>query len=257
MSRNMRPPCGDVVLHTEGIQKRFKNSITVGPLSFSVRAGEVYAIVGPNGSGKTTTLRIVVGIYKPDSGHVHVCGRALEARRGSMGLVAYVPEETAVYPRLTGYEHLLFYATLYTGSRRKARYIADQAAEISDLGDDLRRRVEEYSKGMRRRLLVSLALALETPLIVLDEPTSGLDVFSAVRIRRLIKEATKSGRAVVLASHNMLEVEELADRVALMYRGKFVDEGDPGTLLKRYEAENLEEAFVKAIQQGEGSVHGR
>ena len=101
---------------------------------------------------------------------------------------------------------------------------------------------------MKRRLILSLALALETPLLVLDEPTSGLDVHSAVRMRRLIRKAANEGRAVLLSSHNMFEVEYLADRVAFIASGKIVAIGTPASLKQRYAAENLEEAFVKAVE---------
>jgi ABC-2 type transport system ATP-binding protein len=245
--------CGSIVVRVVGVVKRFRKGPVIGPISLYVRRGEVFALVGPNGSGKTTTLRMILGIYKPDEGRVYICGR--ERRHGSvLGLAAYVPEETAVYPKLTGWEHLLFYARLYTGSRRKAKLVAERAARISGLGDALGRLVEGYSKGMRRRLMIGLALALETPLMVLDEPTSGLDVEAAVEVRRLIRASAEAGRAVLLSSHNMFEVQYLADRVAFISKGRIVDIGAPRELMERYGVNNLEEAYVKAVSTG---VHGR
>ncbi|NOZ89172.1 MAG: ABC transporter ATP-binding protein, partial [Crenarchaeota archaeon] len=167
---------------------------------------------------------------------------------------AYVPEETAVYPRLTGWEHLVFYARLYLGDRDAALEVARRAAELTGLSEvDLRRRVAGYSKGMRRRLLLGLALALESPLLVLDEPTSGLDVFSAVQVRRLIREAARAGRAVLVTGHNMLEIERVADYVVLLGGGRVVAEGEPGEVVRRFGASDLEEAFVKAFTAGGGS----
>ncbi|ABM80700.1 ABC transporter ATP-binding protein [Hyperthermus butylicus] len=239
--------CGETVLELHGTVKRFKHGPTIGPISFTVRRGEVFALIGPNGAGKTTTIRMVLGIYRPDEGSVLLCGSPPE-RLKLYSLAAYVPEETAVYPKLTGWEHLVFYATLYTGDRTRAVKVAERAAEVSGLGDALGRLVEGYSKGMKRRLILSLALALETPLLVLDEPTSGLDVHSAVRMRRLIRKAADEGRAVLLSSHNMFEVEYLADRVAFIASGKIIAIGTPASLKQRYAAENLEEAFVKAVE---------
>jgi ABC-2 type transport system ATP-binding protein len=231
----------DTVLRARGLVKRFRKGPTIGPVDLEIRRGEVFALIGPNGAGKTTIIRMVTGIYKPDAGHVELC-----EGEGRKVPVAYVPEESAIYPRLTGYEHLAFYARLYTGDRRRAEEIAERAARISGLGEALQRRAGEYSKGMKRRLLVSLALALETPLIVLDEPTSGLDVHSAVRLRRQVKKAAEQGAAVLLTTHNMFEVERLADRVAFLSKGRIVDSGAPSDLLSKYKARDLEEAFVKA-----------
>ncbi len=235
---------GSRVLVVREAVKRFKRGPQVGPISFTVHSGELFALIGPNGAGKTTTIRMVLGIYSPDKGSVLVCG--VEAAR-ARGCAAYVPEETAVYPRLTGWEHLVFFSRLYARGRRDAEKLAHRAAEYTGLGDDLRRRVSTYSKGMRRRLLLGFALALETPLLVLDEPTSGLDVSSSVAMRRLIRSAADAGRAVLMSSHNMLEVERLADRVAFISRGRIVDEGRPSELVRKYSASDLEEAFVRAV----------
>jgi ABC-2 type transport system ATP-binding protein len=234
------------VLVAEGIVKKYRRGPRIGPLSFSIRRGELFALIGPNGAGKTTTLRMVLGIYRPDAGRVLVCGREASAARGC---TAYVPEETAVYPRLTGWEHLLFYARLYVSEPSSARLVAEKAAEYTGLERDVlyRRRVAEYSKGMRRRLLLGFALALNTPLVVLDEPTSGLDVTASVAMRRLIRKAADEGRAVLMSSHNMLEVERLADTVAFLAQGRIVDMGPPARLVEKYNARDLEEAFVRAI----------
>ena len=214
-----------------------------------VEPGSVYALVGPNGAGKTTTLRMLVGIYRPDEGYVEVCGRRLDRDPSARSLVAYLPENAGVYPRLTGYEHLRFYASLYVGPRGVDE-VVERAARISGLGRDLSRRAGEYSRGMRRRLLLSLVLALDTPVVVLDEPTSGLDVHSAVAIRSTVRRAASEGRAVLMTSHNMLEVERVADVVAFMVDGRIVAVGEPGELLERFGASDLEEAFVKATGGG-------
>lgn len=242
-----RHKCDGDVLVAEGLVKKFEKGPVIGPVSLRIGSGTVFALIGPNGAGKTTTIRMILGIYRPDAGSVNICGVDPYTERGAHGLAAYVPEETAVYPRLTGYEHLWFYAGLYTGNPSEAQRIVEQAAELSELGEALWRRVEEYSKGMKRKLLLALALALDTPLLVLDEPTSGLDVYSAVRIRQLIRQAAREGRAVLVTSHNMLEVERIADRVAFIAGGRIIDEGHPSDLVSKYSARDLEEAFVKAV----------
>jgi ABC-2 type transport system ATP-binding protein len=227
--------------------KRFRGRTVVHGVSLSVEPGTVYALVGPNGAGKTTTLRMLVGIYQPDEGHVEVCGHRLDRDPAARRFLAYLPENAGIYPRLTGFEHLRFYASLYLGPD-SVDDVVDRAARISGLGRDLYRKAGEYSRGMRRRLLLALVLALNTPIVVLDEPTSGLDVQSAVTIRRLIRAAAEEGRAVLMTSHNMLEVERVADRVAFMVSGRIVAEGPPQELVSRFEAGDLEEAFVKAAE---------
>lgn len=235
------------MLVVKGLVKEFKKGPRIGPVSFKISRGEIFALVGPNGAGKTTTIRMLLGIYKPSAGEIYLCG---EKVRSLQGIASYVPEESAVYPRLTGYEHLYFYALLYTNNRAHARRLADKAAKYTGLSTrDLKRKVQEYSKGMKRRLLLGIALALETPILVLDEPTAGLDVHSAVHIRNLIKSEAEKGKTIILSSHNMFEVERLANTVAFINRGRIVAFGTPRELLEKYSAHDLEEAFVKATSR--------
>ncbi len=246
--------CNDIILEARKLTKSFSGRYVVKDVSLQVRAGEVYALIGPNGAGKTTTLRMVVGIYRPDRGYVRVCGRDIHRDPSARRLLAYLPESPGVYPRLTGYEHVKFYAGLYAPG--KLREILRRVEEISGLGEALHRRVGEYSKGMRQRLLLSIVLALDTPLLVLDEPTSGLDVYTSYEIRRIIRSAASEGRAILLTSHNMLEVERIADRVGFMSSGVIVDEGPPRMLVEKYGAKDLEEAFIKAVKV-RGSDHNK
>ncbi len=228
--------------------KRIRGRIIVKGVSLHVAPGTVYALVGPNGAGKTTTLRMLVGLYRPDEGFVEVCGRRVGSDPSARKLLAYLPENAGVYPRLTGWEHLRFYASLYAepGSIEE---VVERAARLSGLPpEDLGRKAGEYSRGMRRRLLLSLVLALGTPIVVLDEPTSGLDVVSAVAVRRAIRSVAAEGRAVLFTSHNMLEVERVADRVGFMVDGRIIAEGSPRRLLEELRAGDLEEAFVKAME---------
>lgn len=228
----------------EGLVKEFKKGIRIGPLSFTINKGEVFALVGPNGAGKTTTIRMLLGIYKPSAGRISLCGRTIESLQG---IASYVPEETAIYPRVTGYEHLYFYALLYTGNRHDAEKLVEKATSYTGLTSvDLDRKAQEYSKGMRRRLLLGIMLALETPVIILDEPTAGLDVHSAVHIRDIIRSEARKGRTIIMSSHNMFEVERLANTVAFINKGQLVAIGKPGELIEKFKANDLEEAFVKA-----------
>ena len=214
-------------------------------LSFNVREGEIFGLVGPNGAGKTTTLRIIATLLKPSSGIVRVFGHdvvkeAEEVRK----LISYLPEEAGAYRFLTGREYLEFMAKIY----RMPSSVVEEGIKISGLGDAIDRQVRTYSKGMKRRLLVARTLMTKPKLAILDEPTSGLDVAHALYVRNTIRKYAKEyGVTVILSSHNMLEVEYLCDRVALINKGRIVEVGTTRELLEKYGVKNLEEVFIKAI----------
>jgi len=172
-----------------------------------------------------------------------VVEEAPEVRR----LISYLPEEAGAYRNLSGSEYLGFMASFYAGGREEARGMVGEAVRISGLGDRLRDRVKTYSRGMTRRLLVARTLMVKPRLAILDEPTSGLDVVHGYYVRRIIREyAEKQGVTVILSSHNMLEVDFLCDRVALIHEGRILGEGSPSELKSRYGALNLEEVFMEA-----------
>jgi ABC-2 type transport system ATP-binding protein len=226
--------------------KQFGSIRALDELTFKIKQGEIYGLIGPNGAGKTTTLRIVSTLILPTSGSISVfnldaVGQAAEVRR----IISYLPEEAGAYPNLSGWEYLEFMAKLAPGNADEA---VKEAAEISGLGNRLRDKAKTYSKGMKRRLLVARALMTKPKLTVLDEPASGLDVLHAYHVRQIIKQYVRDHSVtVLLSSHNMLEVEYLCDRVALLNKGKIVVEGEPQELKERYSSQNLEEVFAKVI----------
>ena len=226
--------------------KQFGAIRALDNLSFNIKSGEIFGLIGPNGAGKTTTLRIVCTLILPTSGDVKVFGLDVVKRAGDVRkIVSYLPEEAGAYPNLSGWEYLKFMADFLQGDSKAA---VAEAAEISGLGERLKDRAKTYSKGMKRRLLVARALMGKPKLAVLDEPASGLDVLHAYHVRQIIKRYVKDhGVTVLLSSHNMLEVEYLCDRVALVNKGEIAVEGEPQELKKRYESQNLEEVFAKVI----------
>lgn len=238
----------------DGVWKSIKGNPVLRGISLRVPKGTVTVIAGPNGAGKTTLVRVLLGIYRPDRGMVRVLGRVPggdgwgEAARR----IGYLPEDASPYERLTGYENLLFYALIYTGGDRvRAEGLVERGASLSGLSPgDLARRAGEYSKGMKRRLLLAAALMHGPELAVLDEPTSGLDVFSATRVRGIIRDYAMKGGTVLLTTHNLLEAQYVADRVVFISSGGIVFEGTVREALERYGAVNLEEAFVEAVGRG-------
>jgi len=206
-------------------------------ISFSVRYGEVVGLLGPNGAGKTTTIKIVSTLLLPDEGEVYVEGfnvvsEASEVRR-RIGLLLTV--ERGFYGRLTGWENLEYFGVLYGLSGRSLEARLDylfKLLELDRLGG-VDRLFEEFSLGMKARLGLARALLKDPPILLLDEPTLGLDPPSAVKIRSLVKDLAKNGKAILYTTHNMFEAEMVCDRILLIDRGLIVAEGSPSDLKDR------------------------
>ena len=239
-----------LAVEVRNLRKDFKTTVAVRGISFEVKEGEIFGLVGPNGAGKTTTLRIIATLLVPTSGEVKVYGKDVVREAETVRkLISYLPEEAGLYKNLTGVEYLRYMASFYTSDKKEIEEMVERGIKISELGDDIYRKTSEYSKGMSRRLQIARVFMSEPILAILDEPTSGLDVVHAYKVRRIIKEYLSENNAVLLSSHNMLEVEFLCQRVALINRGAIVAEGNIKDLIKRYDAENLEEVFVKVVRQ--------
>jgi ABC-2 type transport system ATP-binding protein len=238
------------VVVVENLVKVYQKNIrAVDNISFYVYPGEIFGLIGPNGAGKTTTLRIIATVLQPTQGKVLVYGYdvvkdAAKVRR----IISYLPEDAGAYKYLTGLEFLELIAKLYTKDPKKIEEFIEIGIKLSGLGDRLNDKVKTYSKGMLRRLLVAKTLMVKPKVAILDEPTSGLDVVNAVHVRESIKRFAKDvGGTVILSSHNMLEVEYLCDRVAIIHKGRILVVGKPRELMERFEASNLEEVFVKLV----------
>jgi ABC-2 type transport system ATP-binding protein len=231
------------------LTKQFGQVRALDGVSFSIKPGEIYGLIGPNGAGKTTTLRIICTLIKPTTGTINIFGQdATRQPEKTRQIISYLPEESGVYPNLTGLEYLQFMAKLQSTPETNLKATVEEASEICGLGDRLKDKAKTYSKGMKRRLLVARALMTRPKLAVLDEPASGLDVLYAYHIREIVKRYVREyGVTVLLSSHNMLEVEYLCDRVALVHKGKLVVEGEPKVLKSTYRSENLEEVFAKVV----------
>lgn len=238
-----------LIVDVKGLVKDFGDIRALDGLSFHVRPGEIYGLIGPNGAGKTTALRIIATLLTPTAGSVRVLGRdVVEAAADVRRWISYLPEEAGAYKNLSGYEYLEFMAKFVMETRDAVEDAVVAAAKISGLGPRLQDKLKTYSKGMKRRVLMARVLMTKPKLSILDEPTSGLDVLHSVHVRGIIKRyVEEEGVTVLLSSHNMLEVEHLCDRVALINGGKIMAEGSPHDLKAAAGASNLEEVFAKVV----------
>ena len=204
-----------------GLTKRFGRVTAVDGLSFSAAPGLVTGFLGPNGAGKTTTLRMLAGLVAPDAGTATISGRGYAAL-ASPGREAGVVLETAgFHPARTGRDHLRVCCTACGYPLRRA----DEVLEICGLAAAGRRKVRGYSLGMRQRLALAAALLGDPAALILDEPANGLDPEGIAWLRGLLRDYARAGRTVLYSSHVLPEVEQLADQVVIMHRGRLVREG--------------------------------
>ncbi len=237
------------VLKVEGLKKSYGTKEAVKGIDFEVQAGEVFALIGPNGAGKTTTLRIIATLLTLTGGTVTFLGHDLKKEPEKVReRISYLPEEAGAYRKMKGADYLRFMAGFYAASSEEADGIVNRAMGIADLGPAINDKVGTYSKGMVRKLLLGRALMTRPTLAILDEPTSGLDVINSLEVRETIKRYSKEGISVLLSSHNMLEIEFLSDRVALIDEGRILDAGTSQGLKEKYSAANLEVVFRSAVR---------
>lgn len=237
------------VVEVNDLKKSYGNFEALKGITFEISKGEIFGLIGPNGAGKTTTLRIICTLLKPDAGTVKVFGYdLLKEPQEIRKVISYLPEDAGAYKELTGLEYLKFTAKFFARDEKDFQQIVEKGVQLSGLSDRLKTKVSTYSKGMTRRLLIARALMISPKLAVLDEPTSGLDVLSAREVRNKIKEFVKNGGTVLLSSHNMLEVEFLCDRVALINNGEIVKSGTPTGLKEEFGVSNVEEVFTEVIR---------
>lgn len=235
------------VIEVKNLVKKYGSLEAVKGITFDVNESEIFGLIGPNGAGKTTVLRIVSTLLTITLGTISIMDYDLSEKPNEIRkLISYLPEDAGAYKNLTGRKYLTFIANFFDSKNNHE--MVQRGIEIADLDDRIDDKVDTYSKGMMRRLLVGRALMTNPKLAILDEPTSGLDVLNAQEIRKIIKNTARQGTTVLLSSHNMLEVEYLCDKIALIDDGKIVEEGKPRSLMDKYHVDNIEEVFTKVVQ---------
>jgi ABC-2 type transport system ATP-binding protein len=210
---------GAPILSLQNLSVRYGSFTAVNDLSLELRPGELFGLLGPNGAGKSSTLRVLIGQRRPSSGRVHLAGLdVVHDWSAAKSIFGYVPDRENHFEEFTGRQNLEFFAGLYAVTSARVNRCLD-LVELTDAADVL---VRGYSLGMRRKLLVARALLHEPRMLYLDEPTANLDIHSAAVVRRILRDMVAQGVTVLLTTHNMQEVEEICDRVAILCKGKLV-----------------------------------
>ena len=227
----------DLIVETRSLTKVYrdfwgrKKKTALNALDLTIRRGEIFGLLGPNGSGKTTTIKLLLGLLFPTSGEAFVFGQpALNVEKNEK--IGYLPEESYLYRFLNAEETLDFYGRLFNLDGDVRRKRAAELIEKVGLGADKKRILKEYSKGMRQRIGLAQALINDPDLVILDEPTSGLDPLGTRWMKDLILELRKNGKTVLMCSHRLEDVQDVCDRIAILYNGDLQTLGEVDKLLQ-------------------------
>ena len=228
---------GEVIVEARNLSKIYRDfwgrskKVALKPLDLEIRRGEIFGLLGPNGSGKTTTMKLLLGLIFPTSGEAIVFGKdATDVSKNDR--IGYLPEESYLYKFLDAEETLDFYGRLFDMPPEERKRRADALIEMVGLSRDKKRQLREYSKGMTRRIGVAQALINDPELVLLDEPTSGLDPIGTREMKDLIIDLKERGKTVILCSHLLADVEDVCDRIAVLHQGELKELGRVDELLR-------------------------
>ena len=211
------------IIEVKELSKTFDGTIAVAGISFSIESGELFGFLGPNGTGKTTTINMLTGLARPDAGSIQISGiDCRQKHKAAQHLIGVVPDESNLYPELTGFDNLCFCGALFGMPKQKRQNKAQELLEIFGLKGVANRKFGGYSKGMKRKLTIAAGIIHEPQILFLDEPTTGLDVASARQLRQLIADLHNSGTTIFFTTHYIEEAQRLCDRIAFIVSGRIV-----------------------------------
>jgi len=233
-------------IEVQNLRKLYGEKAAVDGLNLTVPRGCFFGFLGPNGAGKTTTIKMLMGLAQPTSGTISLLGlpmpeRSLEIKQ----LIGLVPDESLLFDHLTGGEFIEFVGRIYGLDRAVARERAHELMDLFELHGNERKLINEYSKGMRKRVAMAAALIHRPQLYLMDEPFEGVDAVGARLMKDILLEQVRHGSTIFLTSHVLEVVERLCDRVAIINEGRVVREGSMADL--REGSETLEDAFVRVV----------
>ena len=236
-------------IQTEHLSKRYKNILAVDALDLAVEQGELFALLGVNGAGKTTAIKMLSCLTRPSAGEAWLDGKSILSQAAEVKQrIGVSPQETAVAPNLTAEENLLLMCGVHGFSREKSRQKAAELAEQLGLAPILHRRAGKLSGGWQRRLSIAMALVSQPEILFLDEPTLGLDVLARSDLWETVR-GLKGRITIVLTTHALEEAEALSDRVGVMKDGRLLALGTPEELKRQTGSDRFEDAFVKLVKE--------
>jgi len=243
----------ETAIEVKGLTKNYEEIAAVNRINFEVRKGEIFGFLGPNGAGKTTTIRILTGVIKPDSGTATIMNYSiLKETLKAKQIMSVVPEMANAYIDLTAWQNLMLIGELYGVSKKKRQERADHLLKEFKLYERRNHLARGFSKGMKQKLILCMALLTEPQVFFLDEPTGGLDVESARLIRDTIQQINKDGTTIFLSTHNMDEANKLCDRIAIINHGKIAAIDSPENLrMKSSSLKSVEVSFNKPVLANE------
>jgi len=233
------------IIKVANISKSYSKKIVLNDVNINIEKGQVYGLIGPSGAGKTTLVKIMVGMENADAGTIHV----LDTKMPNLEVlqdIGYMSQSDALYTELTGEENLRFFASLFKLNKAQQKERIEYAAGLVDLTGELKKKVAAYSGGMKRRLSLSIALIQNPKVLILDEPTVGIDPELRFSIwNELHRLKDKEGKTIIVTTHVMDEAAK-CDVLAMIREGKVLTSGSPKELIDSYKVSNLEEVFLKA-----------
>lgn len=231
---------GVTAIEVRGLAKRFGDVQAVAGLDFDVREGELFGFLGPNGAGKSTTINMLIGLARPDAGMIRIGGiDCSKDPKAAQHLMAVVPDESNLYPELTGFENLVFCGALYGMSKRDRTRSAGELLHRFGLAEAAGRKFGGYSKGMKRKLTIAAGIIHSPSILFMDEPTTGIDVASARLIRHLVAELNRAGTTIFLTTHYIEEAERLCGRIAFIVQGRIVRIDTVEELMRRTDGRHV------------------
>ncbi|MFJ5624126.1 ABC transporter ATP-binding protein [Peribacillus loiseleuriae] len=227
------------------VSKSFGKKVVLNQIDLIIEEGQIYGFIGPSGAGKTTLVKMIVGMDTPDAGTIHV----LNEKMPNLGLlqeIGYMAQSDALYTELTGKENLKFFASLYKLNKEEMKERISYTADLVHLTYELNKRVSAYSGGMKRRLSLAIALIQDPKILILDEPTVGIDPELRLSIwNELLRLKNEEGKTIIVTTHVMDEAER-CDFVAMVRDGVILTRGTPEELKEHYQVDNFDDVFLKA-----------
>ncbi|HTV09471.1 MAG TPA: ATP-binding cassette domain-containing protein [Candidatus Aquilonibacter sp.] len=230
------------IVELHNIRKVYDTKVAVEGLSLNIEPGMMYGLLGPNGSGKTSSIRMMIGMTVPDSGDVQLFGQPFD--RTLLNRVGYLPEERGLYKKMKVLDQLTFLGQLHGLSETEARKRAREWCERMQITEAMEKKTEELSKGMQQKIQFIAALLHEPELVIMDEPFSGLDPVNAELLMSTLTDLRAQGRTILFSTHRMDQVEKLCDAIALIYQGKLVLSGSMREVKSRYPRNRVQAVFT-------------